>query len=212
MIKLYEHSIEESLIDKNGFAIDLGCGVDFYFSEALTKYGLKVISVDPNPKIVNVPNNEKIFFENKAIVTDENIKEIEIKIYNDTDAATIIKSKNPDITSSISTSIIQTVTIKELMKKYSIKQFEIMKIDIEGMEYELLMSFDKPISKQICVEFHDFRNFNPYYPNNEKYYNLLIQKLSKWYDIVKHKLEIHHGMPSNCNKNYWDSLFILKNN
>lgn len=209
MISIYEHSVEESLIQKGGFAIDFGCGTDFLFSKGIEKYGLKVISVDPNPKIVNIPENANIFYENCALVTKEDIQNVTMKLYNDADAATISMA-NSDILHSTSSTIVKTTTIENIMKKYSVDQFEILKLDIEGSEYEFLMSIDRPIAKQITVEFHDFRNINPYFPNNEKYYELLFEKLGKWYRVAKHKLEEHKGMPQNLKYNYWDSLFILK--
>ena len=78
MITILEHTIEETIIDKNGWILDLGC-VNFLFSNEIKKFCNNVICVDPNPNIVNIP--EGFFYEKMAVVFDENINEIK-KQYN----------------------------------------------------------------------------------------------------------------------------------
>ncbi len=61
MVKdICEHSIDVDLLNSNGWVLDFGCGVDFLFSEEMAKMGMNVISIDPNPKIKDIPSNEKI--------------------------------------------------------------------------------------------------------------------------------------------------------
>lgn len=57
MIKrFYEHSFETDLVTAGGWGVDFGCGTDFFISKTMLDFGLKVIAVDPNPRIANVPN------------------------------------------------------------------------------------------------------------------------------------------------------------
>ena len=96
------------------------------------------------------------------------------------------------------------------MTKYGITKFELIKVDIEGAEYELLQSWDWSISKQFSVEFHDFRFMNPNYPNNELYYQSLFENKLINHKISKHELSDHPGFPMGYGSNYWDSLFVEK--
>ena len=96
------------------------------------------------------------------------------------------------------------------MKKYNIEKFELIKFDIEGSEYEILKNIDWGITKQISVEFHDFRNMNPKYPNNEKYYNEIFETNKNKYNFIKHEITDHPGFPLGLGRNYWDSLFVEK--
>jgi FkbM family methyltransferase len=202
MITVKEHSIEESLIDKNGWVLDLGC-VNFEFSLEIKKYCNNVICVDPNPNIVNIPDG--ISFEKAAIVSDDK-NEVDYFIYNDVQGYSLL---NPDRDYCSLTEVrkIKSINIKYIMEKYNIQKFELIKFDIEGSEYDILDKIDWSISKQFSVEFHDFRTMNPYYPNNELYYSNLFEKIKHKFNIVKHNNTQGHGM----GLNYWDSLFVEKN-
>lgn len=210
MIKrFHEHSFRTDLIVPGGWGIDFGCGTDFFVATDMLELGLNVIAVDPNPAIKSVPNVSNLYFERAALATSSG--NIELKTYNDNDAASVMTPKN-DVSYLRSKEAVQVscVTIEDIMLKYNIDEFEILKLDIEGAEYEFLMSLKKPIAKQISVEFHDFRGLNPFYPDNEKYYDALFEKLSKWYTIEKHIIEQHPGLDSPACYNYWDSLFVRR--
>ena len=201
-----EHSVDTSILNLNGFVLDLGC-LGFGFSKEIKKYVANVICVDPNPNIEIIPSD--VLYENKAIISNKNIDKIRYNIFND-------KSGNSLLTSNKDWCIyekfieVQTTTIEDLMSKYDVQQFELIKIDIEGYEYELLKNFNWKISKQYTIEFHDFRGLNPYYPNDQKYYDELIEQMSPYCDTITHNATHHPGFPYGRGFNYWDSLFILK--
>ena len=200
MIEIYEHTIEETLINKNGYILDIGC-LGFQFTKEMKKYCNNIIGIDPNPNIKNIPND--IIFYNKALVNN-NSDYINYHTYNDKSGNSLLK---PD---KDWCKYINTIKVKCIMKEHNIDQFELIKIDIEGGEYEFLNKIDWTISKQYTIEFHDFRNMNPYYPNNESYYDKLFSKMEKYCDIIKHKKTSHPGFPKGKGDNYWDSLFFLK--
>lgn len=212
MIKnICEHSIDIDLLNKNGWVLDFGCGVDFLFSKEMIKMGMQVISIDPNPKINEIPNDENIHYERCALVTDENLEFIEFDIFNDTDAASCVKTQNDVFfIKKMYNTAVKATTLKKIIKKYNIEKIDVLKLDIEGAEYDFLNSIEGPIANQISIEFHDFRGMNPHYPNNNIYYEKLFDKLTKWYSIVKHEITQHPGIGGTSGLNYWDSLLILK--
>jgi len=201
MITLKEHTIEESIIDKNGWILDLGC-VNFQFSLELKKYCNNVICVDPNPTIINIPS--EVIFERAALVYDDR-SEVDYFIYNDIQGYSLL-NPDKDYCSLKEIHKIKSINIDYIMKKYNIRKFELIKFDIEGSEYDILNNINWNISKQFSVEFHDFRNMNPYYPDNEQYYSNLFKKIKDRFNIVKHNKTDDHGM----GLNYWDSLFVEK--
>jgi FkbM family methyltransferase len=206
MITILEHTIEETIIDKNGWILDLGC-VNFLFSNEMKKFCNNIICVDPNPNIINIP--EGLFYENVAVVIDENIDEIDYYIFNDIQGYSLLHMNN-DFIQPINSMKIKTTTIKKIMKKYNIEKFELIKFDIEGSEYEILKNIDWGITKQISVEFHDFRNMNPNYPNNEEYYRGIFENNKHKYNFIRHEITDHPGFPFGMGRNYWDSLFVEK--
>jgi hypothetical protein len=98
--------------------------------------------------------------------------------------------------------------LHNLMKKYKIQQFDLIKMDIEGSEYDILMEIDRPISKQITIEFHDFRNLNPYYPDNEKYYQKLMEKVGGIYEFQDDICKKPGWMKKH--ERHWDFLLRIK--
>lgn len=205
MIQIAEHTINESILNKSGWALDLGC-IGFNFSSGIKSYVDNVIGVDPNPSIQPVPD---IHFENVAVISNKSTESVYYNSYTDSQANSLLMPMN-DICVFLSRVKVKTTTIPDLMEKYGIKQFEVIKIDIEGGEYDLLDNMDFTISKQFSIEFHDFRNMNPYYPNNDEYYSMLFYKLKEYCDIVQHTKTHHPGFNMGMGFNYWDSLFVLK--
>jgi len=204
MITIAEHTINEKILKKSGWALDLGC-IGFDFSLGVKEYVDNVIGVDANPSITGI---DGIIFENKALVTDEK-EEVYYNIFNDKQGNSLFLPLNDTCVFKTRTKV-KTITMKSLMEKYGIEQFEIIKIDIEGGEYDLLNNLDFTISKQYSVEFHEFRNMNPYYPDNEIYFRELFKRLTDYCDIVQHNLTDHPGFMIGRGRNYWDSLFTLK--
>lgn len=74
-------------------------------------------------------------------------------------------------------------TVKNLMDKYKIKQFGLAKIDIEGGEYDFLLSLDFPFSKQIAVEFHQCIGHNPYGTHHQYIDKLMASGFGEIYTI-----------------------------
>ena len=205
MIKIHEHTIEETIIDKNGWVLDLGC-INFEFSLGLKKYCNNIICVDPNPNIKDIPDG--IFFEKAALISGDTT-EVDYYIYNDIQGFSLL-NPNQDWCSLIDKIKIPSINFKYIMDKYNIEKFELIKFDIEGSEYDILEKMDWGITKQISVEFHDFRNMNPRYPNNEKYYTDLLNNIPNNYIVAQHQKTDHPGFPFGMGLNYWDSLFIEK--
>jgi FkbM family methyltransferase len=206
MITIQEHSIEESIIEKDGWILDLGC-INFSFSKDIKQYCNNIICVDPNPSIDKNLIPEGIIYENLAVTHDENITEQTFYIYNDIQGYSLLNPPNDWCVLQREIKVPVT-TIKKIMKKYNIKKFELIKFDIEGAEYEILKNLDWSCSKQYSIEFHDFRFMNPCYPDNEKYYDEVFIKI-KDIKYIKHEITDHPGFPNGMGKNYWDTLIVL---
>jgi FkbM family methyltransferase len=206
MITISEHTIEESIIDPKGWILDLGC-VNFTFAMEAKRYCENVICVDPNPEITEVP--EGIIYERFAVTHEEGIFEKNFYIYNDVQGYSLL-NPDKDWCQLIRIDRVPVTTIKEIMKRHGIEKFELIKFDIEGAEYEILKNMDWSISKQFSIEFHDFRFMNPFYPDNQKYYDGLLEMISDKFEIAQHQITDHPGFPQGMGANYWDSLFVQK--
>jgi len=163
------HTLDLDLITGNT-VIDLGCR-GFLFAKLMKEFGCNVISVDAAPDVfVNVP--EGIQTINKAIST----KKEKVIIYNTLGesgyTSNIKKYHNKDGVE------IETITLDEISPN---KEYDVLKIDIEGSEYSLLSDENfKPLPKQITVEFHE-HNLKQLHDDN---INNVLTNLNKWYDLV----------------------------
>ena len=74
--------------------------------------------------------------------------------------------------------------------------------------------YEEPITKENPVVYeHDLLQDTsiPYYPNNEVYYDKLLDKIKDKFDVISHTNTHHPGFPLGMGYNYWDSLFVEKN-
>lgn len=212
----YYHTYEPDLIEKGGWALDLGCN-DFIMSTHLIEMGLKVVAIDPI-KTIHIPeqlqNNPNFIYLQRACVGIKRQPTVQYYEYSQWGANSIVNTpdrlhteenyghgKNPlkDVYH------VETITIQEIMDMYQINQFEYMKIDIEGAEYELLENLPNKCTKQMSVEFHAFLGLTPS-DNVEEYHDYLLQKM-KDYFISYEQLETLRRNPK-----YWqrdDTLYVL---
>ena len=80
---------------------------------------------------------------------------------------------------------IKTITIKSILKEFDIKNFEMIKLDIEGSEVEVLnqMIDDKIFPNQILVEFDELNKINKV--SIERFFDIHQKLLSKEYKLIR---------------------------
>jgi hypothetical protein len=97
---------------------------------------------------------------------------------------------------------IQSHTITELMEMFGIKQFDLVKLNIEGAEFEILDEWPGSIARQIVVSLHEHTQAR----RGRAECDRLIAKMGQWYNVFNVVWEKKYG----CSENYWDLVFILK--
>lgn len=94
------------------------------------------------------------------------------------------------------------MTLESFSKMVGIEFWDLIKMDIEGSEFNVIMSMTRPMAKQLSIEFH---------LHTDAYAQIGMQLMERQlknlgYESVSHKLTEQYG----AGYNYWDSLFILK--
>jgi FkbM family methyltransferase len=128
-----------------------GVGEDITFEqELIRKFGVKVHIFDPSPvatHTISRANNDSLLFRPVGLAASTTAK---FSIGGGTDSTTWLKAGGNE-----------TLPCTSLAQEMAINghdSIDLLKIDIEGFEYEVLeacLAENIPI-KQICVEFHDF--------------------------------------------------------
>jgi FkbM family methyltransferase len=128
-----------------------GVGEDITFErELIRRFGVKIHIFDPSPvavRTIALVNNDHLLFKPVGLAASTAAS---FSIGGGTDSTTWLKAGGSESLPSTS--------IAREMEMNGHDSIDLLKIDIEGFEYEVLEScLAKGIPiKQICVEFHDF--------------------------------------------------------
>jgi FkbM family methyltransferase len=203
LINIKEHTfIDKGFSERKAVIVDLGaCLGEFTaeFSERFNGIGKSVL-IEANPTNFNlIEEMENVSKLNRFISTIpdgfEIFREDPSSPYNGTSMFTYFE--NPVEHE------IKRITIDSIFEMYRIEKIDILKIDIEGAEYELLENISKEtLDKidQITVEFHDFLD-----PNLKVRTELIVNKIqSMGYSVISNRLDYKYG------SDYYDTLFYKK--
>lgn len=181
-----EHKIDLDLLIHPGNILDLGCR-GFIFTNEMRRLGHIVYPVDVDLLEGYTPSKDYI----RVAITGKSEQRVGIK-----------RTSDPQATSIIEGDEIWTHTIESFTSLAGVGFWDYIKTDIEGSEYDVIMSLTKAPSYQFEVEFH--LHTDAYHENQV---DSMVRKLkSLGYETVSHEKTDQHG----CGLNYWSSLFILK--
>jgi FkbM family methyltransferase len=177
----------------NSTIISAGLGEDASFDiEFLNKYDAKILLIDPTKKakihfnnillnkgnlrtkkykknsgkqdlnsynLKKINNNNFILIE-KALF-DSNNKLVKFYAPHNPGYVSFSLKNNGNLKNTI---LVKTITVKNIMQSYNIKEITLIKLDIEGAEIEVIKNFinDKIFPLQILVEFDELRNLSKY--------------------------------------------------
>jgi len=176
-----EHTVDLSLLPKTGTILDIGCR-GFQFTNYFKELGHNVYPVD-------IDELEGEYY--RCGITDINGK------------MGIHKTNDPQATSLKYGDEIVVYTIETFSALQGIVFWDLIKMDVEGSEFNIIMGMNKPMAKQLSIEFHLHTGLY-----SDIGMQLMERKLeSLGYEPISHDLTAQHG----AGYNYWDSLFVLKN-
>lgn len=185
-----EHSVDVDRLKRGSKILDLGCR-GFLFADEMRRRCYEVYTVDVDPKI----KNDDPYHHQIAIAGENGTCCV---FYTSDPQATKIKKSNIPLDGFD----VPMITLQEFSKKVDVKYWDVIKIDIEGTEYEVIMNMEKPIADQLSIEFH--LHTGAY---GELEMLLMEDKLTRLgYYPIQHEKTRMHGL----SYNYWNSLFVLK--
>lgn len=183
-----EHSVDLDLLPEKANILDIGCR-GFIFTDEMRRRGHKVFPIDCDD-----------LGKDKAYYRYAIVGKVDGPVY-------IQKSDDPQ-----ATRITKEITNYGIVFPHTIKSFsdmlgmygewDLIKIDVEGAEYEIIMSLDSPPAKQLSIEFHLHTGIY----ENGAVTEMRLKLFDLGYIAVQHEKTSQHGM----GLNYWDSLFILQ--
>jgi len=163
-------------LNENSIVFDLGGYHGDWTAHIFCKYGCFVHIFEPVQKFVDIiqkrfNNNKKIILHSYGIAE----KDKTVSITLDEDASSVIKS-------SEKTEEVKLVDTVKFFNEFNIERIDLIKINIEGGEYDLLEYLIETgliaRIKNIQVQFHEF------VPNAKKRMNNIQKKLSKTHELT----------------------------
>ena len=198
-IIIKEHTMLEELLDGRDLTIiDLGACKGEFIMEMDRLYSVKkAIAVEPNPTNYNYLIRKHNFVLLNKAVTGGTEKVVQFR--EDVDSP-YNGSLIFDYFTNAKVHDIQTTTLTELIELMGEDVIDILKVDIEGSEYELLSNAkaeDLLKFRQITVEFHDFVDVTLREKNKE----IEAKLIDLGFSVIKKSTNHREG------SDYYDTLF-----
>lgn len=178
---VHEHSVDLSLLRERANILDLGCR-GFGFTHAMRDLGHTVFPVD----IDDLPEFND--YERCAIT-------------NYTGYCGIIHTNDPQGTKIGPGNSIPCYTLEDYMKLKRVEFWDLLKSDIEGAEYEMVLNLTKPPAKQVSMEMHMHCG-----QKESQVWDIVLKLKELGYQKAAWDYSEKHG----AGLNVWDALFILK--
>lgn len=191
--------------DKDSVVLDLGSYKGEFSKELIKKYPIsKIILVEGNPNLYNklketFKGDNSINIVN-AVVGSKPKDKIRFYLSNNSEANSIYKPISNKYGLTNQEIYTKMIDIDSIFSSFKIKEVDLIKMDIEGAEWDILKNFSKKDFdrvNQISVEFHDFFN-----PSLREKSEICIEKLKGLgYSFISKKGRYMWGTP------YKDCLF-----
>jgi FkbM family methyltransferase len=140
--------------EKIGNAIDIGANVGLFTQWVLDRFGndVEIVAIEPNPVAIDTfkeIHGEKswIHLYEGAVASYEGLLEIGINPEN-----SVISSVNMKTDNIIK---VKALTIESVMRDMGWSEVDLLKIDIEGAEYDVIESMESFPFMRIILEFHE---------------------------------------------------------
>jgi FkbM family methyltransferase len=148
------HHIWPAPLTKDSVVVDAGAHHGEFSAEIIRRFGCRCHLVEANPRLV----------ETLIVAGAESITPAALDARDGRGMLHV--SENPEATGLFdagfaTTSVeVETISLATLMQRLDIAKIDILKLDIEGAEFDLIASTPNQILQridQIAVEFHDFK-------------------------------------------------------
>lgn len=153
--------VHPNLLNEDSIVYSVGIGEDISFDlSIIDTHGCKVFAFDPTPKSIsyvrqNVKlNNENFAFYDFGLSAKSGFVDFYLPKNQDHVSGSYINQENIDVGQKVT---VEMKSIQDTAELLGHKRIDVLKMDIEGAEYEVLTSVLKTDIEigQILVEFHE---------------------------------------------------------
>jgi FkbM family methyltransferase len=158
---LEQHSYLPQLMVASSRVVDAGANQGRFAVGMINRHGCRVLAVEPEESnFLSLPHHPLLRRVRAALAAK--CGDVIMSISDESTAHRVVNQNGPE--SETSTERVVSVTLTELMRQENWDYLDLLKLDIEGMEWDVLNSVpDEILVKflQITIEFHDFAGLAP---------------------------------------------------
>jgi len=195
--------------NKKYVLVDLGANKGSFLKQFLKGHSIsKAVLIEANPslsqELVSDFADKSVFVVNAAIGA-RSFESVPFYLSNNQEASSLNRelAKSHGLKEDSNQVCVKMITLKEACSLFELEKIDLLKVDIEGAEYDLLENFSKEDFKkidQISIEFHDFID-----PSLRKRTEDCINKLRGHGYLFS-----HIGTPYMYGSPYYNCLFFKK--
>ncbi len=153
--------LNPDFINESSIVYSFGVGTDISFDEELiSKFDCTVFGFDPTPKTIHYITNysqlpQKYIFEPYGLYSHDGTIEFLLPENSNHVSCTVGNLRNYD-DEKLNKVVVPVFKFESILKKLGHSKIDVLKLDIEGSEYEVLEDIlnARIQINQICIEFH----------------------------------------------------------
>lgn len=194
---IHEHSVAVDLLTHNSMVLDCGCR-NFGWSKEMLNYVDRVHCWDADKDIVTPDENRLPFFW--GAIGSASLLGVQFAKFGNGTGNFILEHESVSDNWVVDT--VPMFSLDAVASAFQVSEFDLIKLDIEGMEYGVLSTLKHPIAKQITFELHEHTEKK----KGKDYVEKLFEHLGQWYNFSYIDYSKKHGL---C-ENWWDVLIVKK--
>ena len=167
--RIASHTVDVDLIPHWATVLDVGCR-DFDFSQAMANLGAIVHAFDPAPDVLEIAS-KGIYFHQAAVVGKGLGGPRKIVIAGN--------GSRLDDDAEFPVMAFELESVHQ-----DLGPFALVKLDCEGSEYGILLTWPGPITRQITVEYHEHTGQGKAV-HGEDVYERIAAHLGQWYRLAQ---------------------------
>ena len=165
LVSVRGHHIWPAPLTRDSVVVDAGAHRGEFSAEIMRRFGCQCHLVEANPRLV------------ETLIVDRAESITTAALAGRDGRGMLHLSENPEASGLFDTGLattsveVETISLATLMRRLGITKIDLLKLDIEGAEFDLIAVTPNQILQrisQIAVEFHDFK---PAFRNRELFEN-----------------------------------------
>lgn len=152
--QLNGHSVLTGLINARSAVLDLGANVGAFSRAAHQRFGCATVAVEPNSALHDELQTPAIRILHSTLVTIDG-REVSFSIFENSECSSILSSTQSKV---VETTRLASTRFQDLLPRNADGRVDWVKMDIEGVEIEILDGCPADVLlaiDQISVEFHE---------------------------------------------------------